>query len=170
MRYLNTVFYCSIYKDLAKWMRQEHYPFAVDRENNRMIAFNLSYARMQEIVVAFRIREFDIDVNPNSRSPHGVLYKHVDSTLGGNAMVVAEYYRRKYHGQKVRVPLRHELISKAFFDEGYPDAHDARERICYDLYGIRACNPSMTENIDDISESIVSHPANVFWKNSLKSM
>lgn len=167
MRYLNTVFYCSIYKDLAKWMRQEHYPFAVDRENNRLIAFNLSYARMQEIVVAFRIREFDIDVNPNSSSPHAALYKHVDSAIGGNAMVAAEYYRRKYHGQKVRFPSRHELVYNAFFEKDYPDAEDARNRICFDLYGIRACNPSMTENIDDISESIVSHPANGLIKNHL---
>lgn len=168
MRYLNTVFYCRIDKGLAKWMRQEHYPFAIDIENNRLIAFNLSYAKMQEIVADFQIREFDIDVTPNSRSPHYALYRHVDSTLGGNAMVAAEYYRRKYHGQKVRVPSRHELVRKAFFDEGYPDAPDARERICFDLYGINSTNTTSRENnIDDIPESTVSLPATGLIKNYL---
>lgn len=167
MRYLNTVFYCRIDKGLAKWMRQEHYPFAINIESNSLIAFNLSYAKMQEIVTDFQIYEFEIDLNPNSRAPYAVLYKHVDSLIGGNAMVASEYYRRKHHGQNVRVPSRHELVYKAFFEKDYPDAEDARNRICFDLYGIRACNPSMTENIDDISESIVSHPANGLIKNHL---
>lgn len=152
MRYLTTVFSCRAEKFIATWLRKEHYPFAVDRENNRMIVFNLPYAKMQNIADEFKIREFEIDLNPNSRSPHGVLYNHVDSALGGNAMVAAEYYRRKYHGQNVRVPSRHELVRKAFFDEGYPDARDARERICFDLYCINACHPTEVVDVDNLPD------------------
>lgn len=159
MRYLTTVFSCRAEKFIANWLPKEHYPFAIDIENNRLIAFNLSYAKMQEIVADFQIREFDIDVNPSSRSPHYALYRHVDSAIGGNAMVAAEYYRRKYHGQKVRVPSRHELVYNAFFEKDYPDAEDARNRICFDLYGINACHPTEVVEADNLPDITAPLPA-----------
>lgn len=159
MRYLKTAFYCRLDKSLANLLRRERYPFAIDIESNRLIVFNLPYARMQEIVADFQIREFDIDVNPNSRSPHYALYRHVDSAIGGNAMITAEYYRRKYHGQNVRVPSRHELVRKAFFDEDYPDSQDARNRICFDLYGINACHPTEVVEADNLPDITAPLPA-----------
>lgn len=169
MRYLTTVFSCRAEKFIANWLRKEHYPFAIDIESKHLIIFNLPYSRMQDIVADFQIREFDIDVNPNSRSPHYALYRHVDSTIGGNAMVATEYYRRKYHGQKVRVPSRHELVRKAFFDEGYPDAQDARERICFDLYGINASSPRLMADIENLPDYIMPRPVktNCLIKNHL---
>lgn len=153
MRYLRTVFTCRFDPALAKWLVENKYPFAIDGENQHLIAFNLSYARMQELVPTFSIREFDIDNYPNSRSAQSVLYKYVDSAIGGNAMVTGEYFRRKYYGQKVMVPSRHELVRKTFFDVDYSDAVEARDHICFDLYGLDAHNPTITVDFEKMEVS-----------------
>lgn len=153
MRYLKTVFSCHFDRGLAKWLVEEKYSFAIDSVNGLLIVFNLSYARMQEIVSTFRIREFYIDNYPNTRSALSVLYKYVDSAIGGNAMVTGEYFRRKYYRQNVMVPCRHELVHRAFFDEEYHDAVEARDHICFDLYGLDACNPTITIDFEEMAVS-----------------
>ena len=151
MRYLKTVFSCRFDRVLAKWLVEEKYPFAIDNANGLLIAFNLSYVRMREIVSAFHISEFDIDNYPNPRSALSVLYKYVDIAIGGNAMVTGEYFRRKYYRQNVIVPCRHELARKAFFDEEYHDVVEARDHICFDLYGLDASNPTLSVDYENMA-------------------
>ena len=169
MRYLKTVFSCRFERALARWLVEEQYPFAIDGENQHLIAFNLSYVRMQEIVSIFHIREFDIDNYPNTRSALSVLYKYVDSTVGGNAMVTGEYLRRKYFRQNVWVPCRYDLVQRAFFDEEYHDAVEARDHICFDLYGLDACNPTITVDFEkmEVSEGSSVQQSSTLIKNYL---
>lgn len=64
MRYLRTIFTCPFKSSVADWLVREHYPFAIDNSNGKLLAFNLSWDAMKSLIAEFDIHDFAIYLHP----------------------------------------------------------------------------------------------------------
>lgn len=151
---------------MGGWLTLRNYPFAVDLQKCKLIAFNLPLLKIAKIVKRYKPHSYTIEIEPRPPFIHRELYKFMDRAIGDKCTVCAEYYRNLHYGKPVSVPSRHDLSRLAFYDSNYPDALDARSRICWGLYSLDAKNPSQQADYDKLPKTI-SMKADDVIKNHL---
>lgn len=127
---------------LAEQLKAQHYPYAIDNQRNRLIAFNVHLEKVKEIVSKYQPHFITIERYVQPHVPYEDLYNHVAKSLGINAMTYSDYIKGHYYGKGVAIPLKHEVIYLAYESPNYPYSHDVRGFVSSGLYGIDANNPS----------------------------
>ena len=170
-------------EEICQWLYQGHYPYAVDKDNDKIILFNLGLKCIRDFLRQFNIKEWTFVQNADFPKEYIELFRFVDEKLTDNLHA----YRWFTAGLDFK-PIKtfteeHKTLGKGFEHDGYQawrirfylsrglvglDTNNFREENGkgIDLIGLKFLNSFLQSGLNYAENNILSSkiPSNLIIK------
>ena len=138
---------------LANWLTHAHYIYAIDRERNAILVFNIPNWLISHISEKFGISEWRFVQDPNPPRHYVKLFRYVDWHLFENIGAYRWFSQREDFRAFSTNSERFALLEAAYQHDGY-SAWRLRYYLSRRLMGMNAKNPRRCFYFDDNREEI----------------
>lgn len=139
--------------ELANWLRQAHYVYAIDHERNAILIFNCSQWLKNHLVQRFGISDWAFDNNPNPPRHYVKLFRYVDWHLFENIGIYRWFAQKHDYDVFSTYSERYTILDASYYRGGY-SAWRLRFYLSRGLMGMDARNPRHCYYYDDNNEDL----------------
>ena len=134
--------------EVANWLSQAHYIYAIDHERDAVLVFNIPNWLMTHLTEKFSISEWRYEEKPKPPRHYVKLFRYVDWFLFENIGAYRWFAQRQDYRAFSTISERYAILDAAYFHDGY-SAWRVRYYLSRNLMGLNAKNPRRCFHYDD---------------------